>query len=118
MYYTVKFYFYLFVYKIAVLKFLLSTERIIIFHKLLVSINFSNEVVFLCATYIPPQSPLHVYSNHVIQVNNYAQQFSKHKISIIGDYNLAKLSWQCQNFSLAFSALNESSQAEVMVCDD
>lgn len=65
-------------------------------------------------TYIPPNSPLESYTNHMSDVSHIMSKYTNCKTCIFGDYNLPNLQWD----PLDECAKNATSLKEIAFCDE
>ncbi|KAJ8669761.1 hypothetical protein QAD02_001020 [Eretmocerus hayati] len=60
---------------------------------LFVEFSYCGQKYILSSSYIPPQSELMKYQRHLEAVSSIVNEFSEHKLILLGDFNLPQVSW-------------------------
>jgi len=61
-------------------------------------------IIILCVVYLPPNSDLKLYLNHLLVLESLENTISNCKLIICGDYNIPSLSWE--NDKIGFKCVN------------
>jgi hypothetical protein len=70
--------------------------------QLFVRFSFNSLNIIICSVYIPPSSPIDLYTTHLNTIDFIVQKYPNHSLVLTGDYNLPFISWSNDTHGLCF----------------